>query len=232
MSDAMFVNGLALHAYHGVMQHEAKVGQTFKLDLVLDIDLTARLALRQARRYGLLRQVVDDRERGVLRPALSAGRGRRRRGRRGRARRFRRFAASASPSTSRTRRSPPPSTTSASSSCARAIAPAARLTMAEALIALGGNVGDVRAHLRSGHRMSVRRRRRAPDRRARPIIAPPPWGVTDQPPFVNPCIAVETDAPAARAARARAGGRAHVRPRPRSRAALGPAHARHRPPRL
>jgi len=41
MSDAIFVSGLALHAYHGVMQHEAKVGQTFKLDLVLDIDLAA-----------------------------------------------------------------------------------------------------------------------------------------------------------------------------------------------
>jgi len=39
MSDTIFVNGLALHAYHGVMQHEAKVGQTFRLDLVLDIDL-------------------------------------------------------------------------------------------------------------------------------------------------------------------------------------------------
>jgi dihydroneopterin aldolase len=39
MSDAIFVRGLALHAYHGVMQHEAKVGQTFKLDLALDIDL-------------------------------------------------------------------------------------------------------------------------------------------------------------------------------------------------
>jgi 7,8-dihydroneopterin aldolase/epimerase/oxygenase len=40
MTDAVFVTGLALHAYHGVMQHEAKVGQTFGLDLVLDIDLT------------------------------------------------------------------------------------------------------------------------------------------------------------------------------------------------
>ena len=40
MSDTVFVTGLALHAYHGVMQHEAKVGQTFKLDLVLTIDLT------------------------------------------------------------------------------------------------------------------------------------------------------------------------------------------------
>jgi 7,8-dihydroneopterin aldolase/epimerase/oxygenase len=41
MSDSIFVTGLALHAYHGVMQHEAKVGQTFKLDLVLTIDLAA-----------------------------------------------------------------------------------------------------------------------------------------------------------------------------------------------
>ena len=39
MSDEIFVHGLALHAYHGVMQHEAKVGQTFRLDLILDIDL-------------------------------------------------------------------------------------------------------------------------------------------------------------------------------------------------
>jgi dihydroneopterin aldolase len=39
MSDTVFVTGLMLHAYHGVMQHEAKVGQSFGLDLVLDIDL-------------------------------------------------------------------------------------------------------------------------------------------------------------------------------------------------
>jgi dihydroneopterin aldolase len=39
MSDSIFVNGLVLHAYHGVMPHEAKVGQPFRLDLVLDIDL-------------------------------------------------------------------------------------------------------------------------------------------------------------------------------------------------
>jgi dihydroneopterin aldolase len=39
MSDAIFVNGLVLHAYHGVMPHEAKVGQPFVLDLMLDIDL-------------------------------------------------------------------------------------------------------------------------------------------------------------------------------------------------
>ena len=41
MSDRIFITGLALHAYHGVMPHEAKVGQTFSLDIVLDIDLSA-----------------------------------------------------------------------------------------------------------------------------------------------------------------------------------------------
>ena len=40
-NDQVFVSGLALHAYHGVMQHEAKVGQSFRLDLTLDIDLKA-----------------------------------------------------------------------------------------------------------------------------------------------------------------------------------------------
>ncbi len=39
MTDTVFVTGLALHAYHGVMQHEAKVGQTFTLDMVLELDL-------------------------------------------------------------------------------------------------------------------------------------------------------------------------------------------------
>ena len=41
MSDIVFINGLALRAYHGSMPHESKVGQTFLLDLVLDIDLIA-----------------------------------------------------------------------------------------------------------------------------------------------------------------------------------------------
>jgi 7,8-dihydroneopterin aldolase/epimerase/oxygenase len=41
MSNVIFLKGLALHAYHGVMQHEAKVGQTFHVDLQLDVDLGA-----------------------------------------------------------------------------------------------------------------------------------------------------------------------------------------------
>ncbi|HEY6259702.1 MAG TPA: 2-amino-4-hydroxy-6-hydroxymethyldihydropteridine diphosphokinase [Xanthobacteraceae bacterium] len=64
--------------------------------------------------------------------------------------------------------------------------------MAEALLALGGNVGDVRttfdralAMLCAGGR--VRLKARSCD------YATPPWGVTAQPPFVNLCVAVETD---------------------------------------
>jgi dihydroneopterin aldolase len=40
MTDAVFVTGLSIHAYHGVMQHEARVGQRIGLELVLDTDLT------------------------------------------------------------------------------------------------------------------------------------------------------------------------------------------------
>ena len=39
MTDLIFIKGLTLHAYHGVMAHEAKVGQSFAIDLDLEIDL-------------------------------------------------------------------------------------------------------------------------------------------------------------------------------------------------
>jgi 7,8-dihydroneopterin aldolase/epimerase/oxygenase len=41
MNDRIFINGLSLHAYHGVMPYEAKVGQTFTIDLEIEIDLAA-----------------------------------------------------------------------------------------------------------------------------------------------------------------------------------------------
>ena len=40
MTDRIFITGLSLHAYHGVMAHEAKVGQSFTIDLDLAIDLS------------------------------------------------------------------------------------------------------------------------------------------------------------------------------------------------
>jgi 2-amino-4-hydroxy-6-hydroxymethyldihydropteridine diphosphokinase len=63
--------------------------------------------------------------------------------------------------------------------------------MTEALIGLGGNVGGVQATLAKAIDMlcdgrEVRLIARSADYRT------PPWGVTDQAPFVNACIAVET----------------------------------------
>ena len=57
--------------------------------------------------------------------------------------------------------------------------------MAEALLALGGNVGDVRATLDRAvaelcDGVAVRLLARSSDYRT------PPWGVKDQPPFVTP----------------------------------------------
>jgi 2-amino-4-hydroxy-6-hydroxymethyldihydropteridine diphosphokinase len=63
--------------------------------------------------------------------------------------------------------------------------------VAEALIALGGNVGDVRATFARAIALlcdgaTVRLTARSADYRT------PPWGVTDQPPFINAVIAIET----------------------------------------
>jgi len=64
--------------------------------------------------------------------------------------------------------------------------------MPEAFIALGGNVGDVRATFEQAISMlcrdqSVRLTARSSDYRT------PPWGVTDQPPFINAVIGIATD---------------------------------------
>ena len=63
--------------------------------------------------------------------------------------------------------------------------------MAEAFIALGGNVGDVRATFDQAISLlcedsDITLTARSSDYRT------PPWGVTDQPPFINAVIAVAT----------------------------------------
>ena len=40
MTDRIFVTGLLIHAHHGVMEHEEKVGQRFIIDLELSLDLS------------------------------------------------------------------------------------------------------------------------------------------------------------------------------------------------
>src|SRR5262252_1920608 len=81
------------------------------------------------------------------------------------------------------RRSPRSSTMSASRSCAGA--------MTEALIAMGGNLGSVRTTLERAVEAlcdgsEVRLLARSSDYRT------PPWGVTDQPAFVNLGLVIET----------------------------------------
>jgi 7,8-dihydroneopterin aldolase/epimerase/oxygenase len=39
MTDTIFIQGLLIHARHGVMDHEAEVGQRFVVDLELSTDL-------------------------------------------------------------------------------------------------------------------------------------------------------------------------------------------------
>jgi 2-amino-4-hydroxy-6-hydroxymethyldihydropteridine diphosphokinase len=66
--------------------------------------------------------------------------------------------------------------------------------MPEALIALGGNVGDARATLDSALAQFcdgalVRLVARSAHYRT------PPWGVADQPPFINMCAIIDTSLP-------------------------------------
>jgi 2-amino-4-hydroxy-6-hydroxymethyldihydropteridine diphosphokinase len=63
--------------------------------------------------------------------------------------------------------------------------------MAEALLALGGNVGDVRATLARAIAMLCERGEIRLLARSSDYLTPP-WGVEDQPPFVNLCVAVDT----------------------------------------
>src|SRR5262245_53803874 len=87
--------------------------------------------------------------------------------------------------------------------------------MAEVLVAFGGNVGDARATLARAiaafcDGAAVRLIARSSD------YSTPPWGVTDQPRFINLCLAVETGLdPHALLARAQAVERAFGRDRTR-----------------
>jgi 2-amino-4-hydroxy-6-hydroxymethyldihydropteridine diphosphokinase len=87
--------------------------------------------------------------------------------------------------------------------------------LAEAFIALGGNVGDVRATFDQAISLlcndsDIRLTARSSDYRT------PPWGVTEQPPFTNAAIAVSTTlAPHALLARAQTCERALGRDRDR-----------------
>ncbi len=91
------------------------------------------------------------------------------------------------------------------------------MTLAEAFVALGGNVGGVRSTFSRAIALfcdesAVRLTARSSDYRT------PPWGLTDQPPFVNAVIGVTTSlTPHELLARAEQCERALGRDRPRER---------------
>ena len=63
--------------------------------------------------------------------------------------------------------------------------------MADALIALGGNIGDVRATFASAIPAICSRAAATLLARSSDYLTPP-WGKEDQPPFINACIRIET----------------------------------------
>ncbi|MEW6643293.1 MAG: 2-amino-4-hydroxy-6-hydroxymethyldihydropteridine diphosphokinase [Pseudomonadota bacterium] len=66
--------------------------------------------------------------------------------------------------------------------------------MADALIALGGNVGDVRETFTHAIPAICSRAGATLLARSSDYLTPP-WGKDDQPPFINACIRIETDLP-------------------------------------
>ncbi|MGJ4891170.1 2-amino-4-hydroxy-6-hydroxymethyldihydropteridine diphosphokinase [Bradyrhizobium sp. HKCCYLRH3099] len=63
--------------------------------------------------------------------------------------------------------------------------------MSSALIALGGNVGDVRSTFRHAIPEIITRAQATLAARSADYITPP-WGEEQQPPFINACVAIET----------------------------------------
>ena len=114
MTDTIFVSGLSIHARHGVMEHETEVGQRFVIDLELYTDLsepsrTDRLAdtvsyadvvATTTAAFKNTNYKLLERAAGAVADAILSA--------------FRASAPSRSPCTSRMRRSPRSSTTSAS----------------------------------------------------------------------------------------------------------------------
>ena len=210
MTDTIFVNGLALHAYHGVMQHEAKVGQTFRLDLALDIDLAAASRSDKLKDTVSYDTVVKRRARRFVRAATSWSKPLPARSPTRCWNAALWCAAFASPCTSRTRRSRRHSTTSALPSSARAAANMAE-TSAAGISRARRQYRRRARDLRSGDRDAVRRRRGAADGAF--VGLPHPALGRDRSAAFHQCGHRGCDhAAAARSAGTRARGRAGARP--------------------
>jgi 2-amino-4-hydroxy-6-hydroxymethyldihydropteridine diphosphokinase len=74
---------------------------------------------------------------------------------------------------------------------ARQVGSERQIRSTSALIALGGNVGDVRATFQNAI-IDICARAQASLRARSSNYATPPWGDTEQPRFINACIEIET----------------------------------------
>ena len=203
------LRGLELYGYHGVHAEERERGQRFLV--------RRRARGRRPRRGRPARgrgRLLAGRESGARgrRDALQPARGARD-GDRGRARasasrpeRLKRAGAEARRAPGRDR---------------RRVRSGHGRTVTLAYVGLGANLGDREASIRRAAELIGARRLST-------IVETEPWGITDQPDFLNAVAEVETDAGAARASRPAARGRAGARPRAR-REALGAADDRPRP---
>ena len=229
MSDQIFIKGLSLHAYHGVMPYEGKVGQTFTIDIELDIDLADAARSDKVADTVSYDKVVDLRERGLQRAEIPADRGRRRsRGRRG----ARRLSARADDHGD-----------DPQAACAdrRHLQRCRRHPRASAAANPDHDGGPARARRqcrRQPRPFSTARSRLLCDGTevrltARSVRLPhAALGLQIPAALHQPVHRGRDHARAARPAGACAGGRTRARPRPRARKALGSAHRRYRHHRL
>ena len=103
--------------------------------------------------------------------------------------------------------------------------------MADVLIALGGNVGDVRATFNKAISHICGMTQAALLARSSDY-ATPPWGEEDQAPFINACIEIETSLDPHALLFTLHKIENEIRPRPRPGDPLGSAHPRPRSDRL
>ena len=187
MSDTIFITGVVIHARHGVMEHETEVGQRFVIDLELSVDLsesshtdrladtvsysnvvaTATAAFKNTN-YKLLERAA-----GAVADAILSS--------------FPRINAV------KVTVHKPHAPIAAIFDDVGVVLTAHTATppMADVLIALGGNVGDVRATFPRAIANICGMTQAALLARSSDY-ATPPWGEEQQACFINACIEIET----------------------------------------
>ncbi len=186
MSDTIFITGVVIHARHGVMDHETEVGQRFVIDLELSADLsessrtdrladtvsysnvvaTATAAFKNAN-YKLLERAA-----GAVADAILAA--------------FPKISA-----VKVTVHKPHAPIAAIFEDVGVVLTRTRQTIMANALIALGGNVGDVRATFQKAIANICGMTQAALLARSSDY-ATPPWGDEQQARFINACIEIET----------------------------------------